>query len=1055
MDLRTPRFLSPDFPRMNGMLAGTARLDSIWTDVRFDEADFRHWDGDSPESRLRGRGRLTDGPEEMSYEMVAAATPISFTTLAKSYPVVGLRGEFSGPIRARGSLSDLLFGGDLVGPAGRIEGDLRIDAVAPRYRLTGRLNLSAFDPRRATDDVRVPAGELTARASIDVTGDSLANLSGVTEVEIDRSTLDSIRIFAGDARLRFVDGFARLDTLHLETSALEANGGGALGLHAAAYDTLRLRVAVDSLGGMRRWLARESIDSLAGQAVLDGDFYGWLRDFAVRGSVTGSGFFARGASAGSLRVNGVLTGLPRAPRGAVRVVADSTIVGGLGLTRAIADMTLDDAGTAAVALQTAGMRGTFTRAGARVTQVAEGFDVRLDSLAITTAIQRWDLALPAHFTGGAQGFGVDSFLLRGRSGSSVRLSGTVPRSGPMDLRLAARALPVADVAELLQLEDVTEGRVELDARLQGTRAQPTLESSGSLAGALIRGLRVDTLRAQAAVAADVLRVSTTLGALARPTLRAEGSIPVRLGLDGGGPTLLPDGALSGRVRSDSVSLRLFERYIAQSAEDPGSFGLNVDVSGTWRRPVFHGGLVLRGGQLALAPLGDVRWRNVEADLGFVGDSVAVRRASATSSNAGRNGRASASGWLRIADRENPEFDLQLSAREFHLFNRRDVADLDVSDSVRLVGSLRAAELSGALTVDRGVIAIPELSGKTVIALEEFDRFGLVDSLSLIDQRLAPRSPWLLENNLTVRNVPVRMGRDVWLRSEEANINLGGQVSITVNRSPRARDADRSQLALTGDLQTVRGTYRLNLGPVQRAFAVETGEIQFFGDTDLNPALDISALYTVRQYSQQTARPDVRVRVHLGGTLAAPTLELSTPDSLRVTNADLISYLVTGGPSFAIGDPNADYTSTAARVVLSSLGSVLGGKAAGGLCDDAQVSTASLEGYQGRIEDVSLNVLSGTRLNCAKQLTDRTFVRLDAGLCQVGQLVSSGTGTFAGFADNIGVKLDYILRPDLTASVGVEPPTSAILCAANAGAGARGFAPTPRQFGFDLFRTWRF
>jgi hypothetical protein len=42
---------------------------------------------------------------------------------------------------------------------------------------------------------------------------------------------------------------------------------------------------------------------------------------------------------------------------------------------------------------------------------------------------------------------------------------------------------------------------------------------------------------------------------------------------------------------------------------------------------------------------------------------------------------------------------------------------------------------------------------------------------------------------------------------------------------------------------------------------------------------------------------------------------------------------------------------------------------------------------------------------------------------------------------------------LTLSGGIEPPTSAVLCTRDAS--ARGFAPTPRQFGVDLFRVWRF
>jgi hypothetical protein len=186
------------------------------------------------------------------------------------------------------------------------------------------------------------------------------------------------------------------------------------------------------------------------------------------------------------------------------------------------------------------------------------------------------------------------------------------------------------------------------------------------------------------------------------------------------------------------------------------------------------------------------------------------------------------------------------------------------------------------------------------------------------------------------------------------------------------------------------------------------------------------------------------------------LLLSTPDSVRVTNSDLISYLVTGGPSYEIGSTDNDLSTTALSVVLGSFGSVLGGKAAGGVCDDANVSTAGLERYGGKINEVGGGVLSGIRVGCAKQVSERAFVRLDAGLCQVGQLVSgNGNSNPFSFTEALGLKLDYLLSPGLSASFGVEPPTSAVLCSVNATASARGFVPTPRQVGFDLFRVWRF
>lgn len=1054
LDLRTLQFLDSDFPRLDGTLAGTARVDSSWLDARFSEADVTHRDGDAPPSRLRGTGRLTWGADRVSYELDAAALPLSFTALAQSFPETPWRGEASGPLRVRGSLADLFVTADLVGEAGRVETDLRLDAERPVYRVTGRANLSAVDPRRALDNERAPDGELTARVAMDVMGDSLADLQGDATVIVDRSLLDGVRVFAGNARMRFGEGRAMLDTLHLETSALELSAGGALGLHAGRPDTLRVRASVDSLGGLRRWLARATNDSLAGRIGLEALAHGWLRDFAVGATANGSGLLWRGTTIEGVRGTAQLEDLPGTPVGVMALVADTVQSGGFGLSTINARATLDGSGGAEVSVAGTGARGTLLRSGARVARVDDSLLVRMDSLSVNTALSRWRLSSPTRLALGAFGFALDSLVMLADADASVRLSGAAPRTGPMGLRFAARALPLADVSELLQLDGASAGHADVDLVLEGTRHAPEVGGRAELRNALVSGIRLDTLRLTGRAVADQLQLSAILGPSDAPSLRAEGTLPLRVGFNGTRTTWLDGGPVRGSVHADSLSLGIFEALTDDVTGYPGRLALDVRLGGTWGRPTLDGELNVRDGVLALGPLGDVRWHDVGADVAFIGDSVAVREVSAMSSVDGRTGRARVSGWMSIADRENPLLDLRWNSREFHAFARPGVADVDISGELRLAGEWRDATLSGMLTADRAVVSIPELAGKDVISLEEFDRFGVVDTLVSLANRRLPTGPSTLVENLTIANVPITMGRDVWLRSTEANINLGGFVSITRGRVTRGRDAGQLQLALDGPLQTVRGTYRLNLGPVQRTFEVQDGEIRFFGDPDLNPTLDINAVHTVRQYSQQGARPDVRVRVHLGGTLTNPTAELSTPDSARVTNADLISYLVTGGPSYEIAGREGDYTSTAARVLLSSFGSVLGGKAAGGLCDDAQVSTAGLEGYGGGIRDVGGSILSGTRFSCAKQVGDRAFLRLDAGLCQVGQLMSAGGSTTAlNLTDAIGVKLDYLLAPGLTASMGVEPPTNAVLCALNGS--ARGFVPTPQQIGFDLFRAWRF
>ena len=1054
-DLRTPQAINPDFPALAGKMAGVVVLDSSWLDVRLSEADLTHRDGDLPESRFTGSGRLTSGEIEMAYDVAFEAQPISMTTLAKSFPGIPLRGEFSGPLKISGTLRDLLVVTDLSSEAGRIEADVRIDAEAPRYRLTGETRLTQFDPQVALNDLSMPSGELTARFVADIRGDSLADLEGSASVVVDRSTLSGVRIFAGDSRLRFADGKAYVDTLHLETTALELDASGALGLHAGRRDSVTVRARADSLGGVRRWVASDVTDTLAGALRLDGIATGWVRDFAFDATLDGAGLLSGASGARLLTGDVELTGLPSTPTGTLTIAADTMRVGGFAINRAFMRVTLDGTERSTLDFDLAAANGTRAEARARVARSADTLQVLLDSLMLRTGQERWSLGWPATFTSGPQGFFVDSFQIGGRDSSLFRIAGRVPRDGALDLAFRARGLPVADLAELLQVDGTQEGRIDLDGRLQGTRAVPTLDARASLRNGLISGVRLDTLDFTATAVADALRFTAALGPPARPIMRAEGTLPLALRLDGAGPGMLEDSPVSATVRADTVSLRLFESLTTRNSGDPGNFGLTLDLGGTWRDPRIDGGLVVRNGDLAIAPLGDVRWRNITADIGLIGDSLAIRRLSATSSVEGRDGRASISGWMTIDDLENPRFDLTARATAFHAYKVRNVADIDLSDSLRIDGTLNAATLRGGLTVDRAIISIPEIATKSVISLAEFDRFGVIDTTRLLDRRFAPPALPVVVRNLTVRNVPIRMGRDVWLRSAEANINLGGQVSITRAQDSRGRADREAQIALTGALQTVRGSYRLDLGPVQRTFEVERGEIRWFGDADFvfNPSLDIGALHTVRQYSKQGSQPDVRVRVNIGGTLLEPTAVLSTPDSSRVKSADLISYLVTGGPSFEIGGRSTNYTSTAARVLISSLGSVLGGKA-GGLCDDARLSTSGIEeGGQG-IRGSTAAVLEGTRFNCGKQVGDRAFVRLDAGLCQVGQLVQGGgSGTASALANSIGVKIDYLLQRGLTLSAGMEPPTSAVLCSQSIN--ARGFVPTPQQFGFDLFRAWRF
>ncbi len=1066
LDLRTLQALDTSFVRLNGLIAGHTVLDSSWLDVRFKDGDFTHRDGDSPVSHFKGSGRVTWGEQSMTYDVSLAALPLSMTGIARSYAGLPVRGEYSGPLRVKGTTDNLAITTDLVGDAGRLEVDGTFDVSFPAYRASARGSATGLDVRRFLGRDDLPATNLALRWASDVEGETLEDLRGSASLRLDRSLVDSVRVFSGDARVRFLAGTLAVDSLRVESAAFTAQARGRLALAPGhAGDSVTFRAVLDSLGGFRRALSRITGSTAANRAAerlasdtsaldgvlrIDGSVSGAWPSVRVDATARGSDLQVGSTSAHDLEASARLTFPMDSLHGAMRARLEGVTAGGVRLNTLTAAVDVPSAGRATSELKAEFANGPYAGAHADVAWSRDTTDVRLDRLRISTTDNDWALLAPSRLVRDTSGWRVDSLVLVGRAAGRLALRGSFPDQAGIAGRFDASDLPLRDLGELLQAAAPLRGSIALSAALAGTRDAPTMALDATLQDAVMAGVSLERVTASGRYANRSLDASLRTMRGSVTSLRLDASLPVDLSLRTVSRRLLDDAPLHARLRSDSAGVAMLETLTPEIKRAEGTLSLDVTVGGTLLDPRVTGALRVSGGGFDVPSFG-TSWRDVEVDIGFLGDSIAVRTVAGRSGTVGAS-RASLSGWLGIRDLKDPRFDLRLTAQNFNVIRRARVADLDMSGNLRVAGAKSGSTLTGALTVDRGTIFIPDIFTKDLISLDDLE---MIDTTALSDHGLLPRAPSRVVENLLVSNVPVKMGRDVTLHSSEANITLGGEVSVTAARVQRGQNAGRYQLALTGALQTVRGSYRLNAGPVQRTFDVEGGEVRFRGDPDPNLAeMDIRALHTVRTFSQNSARQDVRVRVNIVGTLGSPFAKFSTPDSGRVSESDIYSYLITGGPSNEIIGRNGQLGTTAARLVLSSFGSVIGSKVPTGLCTDAQFTTASLEQYTGGIRDVGSSILSGSRFNCAKQLTQRAFVRLDAGLCSIGQLLGQG-GSFdpLTLTEAMGLKVDYRFGAGVSASAGLDPSTSAALCSRDAV--VRGFVPTPRQFGFDLFRAWQF
>jgi hypothetical protein len=918
-----------------------------------------------------------------------------------------------------------------------------------------------LDVRTLLADSALPPTRLNGAFTSDVRGSVLSDLAGPASLALDRSVLAGVTLFGGAARVAFAGGRLRVDSAAVAAAGVRAGAAGALALAAGGRDTLSWTLDVDSLGALRPLLAAAGTaappDSLAGQLRLTGTLRGSAADtLAASATVDASALAVAGTRARRLRGRTDLANVLGGGGGGATLIADSLDAGGVVLLRqARLDASFPDAANGRVTLAATSENGAAIEAGSAVRLDSLGSSGVIDRVSLQVPDNRWTLEQSARWRLGDGGAGLDTLLLRGSRVGWLLARGVAPSADSVSVTLAADSLPLADVSAIAGMRTPLGGSAAFNWRVAGSRTDPVMRFDARLDSASAGDVRLERVVADGRYAD--LRVDATVRLFEnqRPAFTAAASLPLDLSLLPVERRRLDDAPLSVAVRSDSVNLALLEALSADVQRASGRFQASVDVGGTWSRPQLSGSAQVRDGAFSLVSTG-VRYSRALADIRLAGDSLRLVRLDVTTGGE-RTGVAGLTGVISVADAADPTLDLRATMRDFNVIDRANVGDVHVSTAdnspLRLTGAVSGSRLTGGIVVSRADITIPELAQKDVVSLDDPEFFKLVDTTLSTNRTLLPEAPPALVRNLSVEDVDVVMGSDVWLRSSEANINLGGALRVTTTRG--AADAAPG-LALGGTLATERGTYRLNVGvALQRSFEVERGTLRFFEtDADINPSLDVSAIHTVRQVS--SGRRDVRVRARIGGTLAQPTLTLESADpTLQLSQSELISYLVTGAPNFDV----AGQGGAVGSLLLPSIGGLITGSL-GGVADVVQIETVNSLDRQrggGGIGRTTGSLLGGTRLTAGWQIGDRQFLSANLGLCQLGNVVGGSASDFSGkgLRESIGLKYEYRFPQSLTLSAGLEPPTRAFFCSQSGAAQVSNFVPTPRQLGFDLLRRWEF
>jgi len=1017
---------------LHGRLRLSGELDGPWKDAAFNGV-LRHEDGDGA-SLLRGAVRLTLA-DTVAVHADVVADSLSLDDLAASYPVIPVRGRVAGHVRLAGPVTALAYAATLAGPGGGLRGRGEMAVGDSGVRIRGEGSLDSLD--LAASLPGAPETRLTGTWRLDVTmptADSTAPDTGSLALALGSGEVAHDVLQRAGATVALTPAGIVVDTAYLEQPGTVLGASGTLGRAGGAPGRLELLFRADTLANLAAlagWVDRAGGDSAApladlrGAGRVRGSVEGTTAAWTVRGDATVDSLGTGGLAVTGAHVAGTLQRVGGGFRVTLAAGADSLVVAGLryGGVAMRADGSPDSLRVEA----TAGFAlGSSAEAAVALRSDSAGWSARVLDARLGLLGRTWTVAGHPVVTATAASVAFDTLELRGSDGGRVRLSGRIPRAGEGDFSFAADSVPLRDLYALAQ-RDTTGigGAASATLRLEGPASQPRMAATASVVGARFGEFGAPLLVGAADYADRRLRFQARLGKPGEAVVTASGTVPLDLALAPTGPRQIP-GPLDIRARADSVDLAIVDVLTTLLRGVSGRLTADVAVQGTWERPELTGSARITDGAASVPVLG-AHYTDIAMQLGLRGDSLVVESARLK----GGAGTLEIGGGVQFPTLARPVLNLSLRARSFAAFSQRDFAGLTGSGTLTLTGPLLGATLSGQWTVDAGFLAFADLVEKRLVNLDDPEFRAVVDSNLAQAADLGPTAQNVFLDSLRIRGLTVTMGPDVWLRSHEANIQLAGSFTVA-----KEVEAGASRYRLDGTLRAVRGTYRLVVGPTAKEFRVTRGTVRFYGTPDLNPVLDIAAEHTVRAVNGG----DLVVRAVIGGTLLVPRLSLESDERPPLSESEIVSYLLFGRPSFDLASGSgAGPATTSEQAILEGAMAGLAGVVSGELEQTLVTSLGIPVDYlairpgAGSVGDI----FSSARVEAGTQIGERTFLTVNAGLCQV-----------ARGSQILGASVEHRLGSAWTVEASIEPTVQD--CRPG---GFQIRPPVPYQVGFDLFWQW--
>ncbi len=513
---------------------------------------------------------------------------------------------------------------------------------------------------------------------------------------------------------------------------------------------------------------------------------------------------------------------------------------------------------------------------------------------------------------------VESFNLHHKNSSAIG-DANVNFDGNIDVDLKLTDFNLADVSNLIQLEPPLQGITSATINVQGKLEEPRIEARLTAQNLSYLKFESDKARLDLSYSNRRLELDLSVNENGGEMLVANGRADLDLNFKKIGENL-SSANFDITAKSSGLELSPVAALSDEIQKIDGQLILDSRLSGNLKSPRLVGKAQLREASLKIESLrNEMKIENALVEM--QGRKGFLRNLEIKTDG----GKGNFTGEFDLSD-----LSYNFSGKMNNLQIEPKAVSARVDGSLDVKGSGGKIDIGGNLKVQRARITIPEKPEKKIEEIKFVDQDEPEEFV--IEEK---EETDFFKDNVAM-DLSVNIPRNAWVKGKGANVELRGDVKVDKKHS--------GPLIVTGNVNTVRGTYQI----FGKLFRIEEGRVSFPGTPEIDPLLDITALYKVS---------NVDVFVNINGKVSQPKIELTSNPPMEET--DIISYLVFGTSSDKLG--------TGER---SSLDQVAAGVAGG-------IAARELKNLVG--EQFSLDVITigggenGPQIELGKYLTDDLYI----------------------------------------------------------------------------------